>query len=122
MEPLHTVIETGAFLKAAGAAGMSEQERAAVVDYMAANPVAGDEMQGTGGCRKVRIAGRGKGKSGGYRVITFFTGSNIPVFLLTVLSKGERSNLSQAERNGLRQMVGNVVEAYRNKVAHLKRG
>ena len=28
---------------------------------------AGDEIPGTGGYRKFRVAGRGKGKSGGYR-------------------------------------------------------
>ena len=34
-------------------------------------------MQGTGGCRKLRIAGRNKGKSGGYRVVTAFGGDDI---------------------------------------------
>ncbi len=43
----------------------------ALVSLLAANPVAGDEMPGTGGCRKLRVAGRGKGKSGGYRTIKF---------------------------------------------------
>ncbi|MCX7304421.1 MAG: hypothetical protein NTV73_08780 [Hyphomicrobiales bacterium] len=32
----------------------------------------GDIMPGTGGARKLRFAGRGKGKSGGYRIITFY--------------------------------------------------
>lgn len=45
-----------------------------IVCYLAADPMAGDEIAGTGGCRKVRFAGRGNGKSGGYRTITFYTG------------------------------------------------
>jgi hypothetical protein len=38
---------------------------------MAAKPDAGDEIRGTGGARKIRFAAKGKGKSGGVRVITF---------------------------------------------------
>ena len=34
--------------------------------------------------RKVRIAAKGKGKRGGGRVISFYTGPDIPVFLLNV--------------------------------------
>jgi mRNA-degrading endonuclease RelE of RelBE toxin-antitoxin system len=54
---------------------------------MALHPDAGDIMPGTGGARKVRFSGRGKGKSGGYRVITFFAADDIPVFLIDVYSK-----------------------------------
>jgi hypothetical protein len=67
---MHTVIETAAFLRSADVAGMTDAERALAVDTIAANPLAGDVIVGSGGCRKVRIAGRGKGKSGGYRVTT----------------------------------------------------
>jgi len=70
-------------------------------------------MVGTGGARKVRFAGRGKGKSGGYRVITFFGGDDIPVFLLNVFSKGERANLSKTERNELRQELTGLANDYR---------
>ncbi len=98
---MHTVIETEAYLSAAKDAGMTEPERKAAVDAVARDPTIGELIVGTGGCRKVRLAGRGKGKSGGYRVITFYADGHTPAFLLTVFSKGERSDLSQAERNGL---------------------
>jgi mRNA-degrading endonuclease RelE of RelBE toxin-antitoxin system len=68
---MQAVIETSAFLSDAGAAGMSEEERFAVVNFIAENPTAGVLMPGTGGARKIRFAGRGKGKSGGYRVVTY---------------------------------------------------
>ena len=32
------------------------------------NPLAGDLIVGTGGLRKLRASGKGKGKSGGYRI------------------------------------------------------
>jgi hypothetical protein len=98
---MHTVIETAAYLSAAADAGMTDDERNAVVDVLAANPMAGDIMPGCGGARKLRVARPGKGKSGGYRVITYFGGEHVPVFLLTVFGKNERANLTQAERNGL---------------------
>jgi len=98
---MHAVIETNAYLAAAKGAGMSADEQAAVVDLIAANPEAGDIMPGCGGARKLRVAKPGTGKSGGYRIITYFGGEDIPVFLLTVFGKNEKANLTQAERNTL---------------------
>src|SRR5713226_1679751 len=94
---MHAVCETHAFRRAAANAGMTEEEIFALITYLADNPTAGDVMPGTGGCRKLRWAGRGKGKSGGYRTITFYSGDVMPVYLLTVFGKGEKSNLSKAE-------------------------
>ena len=62
------VIETPAFLASAADEGIGSEERVEIVSYIAANPDAGALMPGTGGARKVRIAARGRGKSGGYRV------------------------------------------------------
>jgi hypothetical protein len=98
---MHCIVETAAYLSAASDAGMTDDERIAVVDMLAANPTAGDIMPGCGGARKLRVAKPGKGKSGGYRVITYFGGESVPVFLLTVFGKNERANLTKAERNGL---------------------
>jgi mRNA-degrading endonuclease RelE of RelBE toxin-antitoxin system len=84
---MHTVIETSAFLKDAAAAGMSDDERSEVVSLIAENPMVGVLMPGTGGARKVRVAGRGKGKSGGYRVVAYYAAPDVPVFLLTVINK-----------------------------------
>lgn len=61
------------------------------------------------------LAGRGKGKSGGYRIIFAFGGGDIPVFLITVFGKGEKDNLSQAERNELAKLTKVLFETYRGK-------
>ena len=66
---------------------MTDDEIADLVSFLAENPMAGDEMTGTGGCRKLRLAGRGKGKSGGYRTITFYSGKAMPVYLITVFQR-----------------------------------
>ena len=60
----HTVVETPEFRRAAGEAAIGYNERAAIVDHLALHPDAGDLIPGTGGARKVRFRGRGRGKSG----------------------------------------------------------
>ena len=110
---MHTVIETSGFLSDAAAAGMSDDQRANVVRAVAANPMLGVLMPGTGGARKIRVAGRGKGKSRGYRVVTYFAAPDVPVFLLAVINKGERENLSKAEQNALRTELSAIADDYR---------
>ena len=110
---MHAVVEMPQFLSDAKSAGLSDQQRGAIIDRIAAEPTAGDLLQGSGGARKVRFAGRGKGKSGGYRVITFYAGRGMQVFLLALYGKGERATLSHAERNELRSLLGSIVETYR---------
>jgi hypothetical protein len=54
-------------------------------------------------------------------VITFFTGRDFPVFLPNVLSKGDRVDLSQAERNETRKALAGLAEDYRKGVrAHVE--
>lgn len=112
---MQTVVETPTYLGDAKAAGAEAEERLAIVNFLAENPMAGAPIVGTGGARKVRFAGRGKGKSGGYRVITFYSGDDMPVFLLNMLSKGERADLSQGERNELREILTELADTYRKK-------
>ncbi len=116
---MHTVAQLRSFDTAARDAGMSEQEIEDLVTYLSENPDAGDEMTGTGGCRKVRLAGRGKGKSGGYRTVTFFSGDSMPVYLITVFSKGERSNLTALECRALKEITKRIVNEHRGKVSVL---
>ncbi len=113
---MHTVCELKSFQRDAAKAGMTQDDVDELVEFLSLYPTAGDEIQGTGGCRKLRLAGRGKGKSGGYRTITFYSGQDLPVFLITVFSKGERSDLTQAERKVLAVMTKELVSEYRKKV------
>lgn len=112
---MQSVIETESYLRAAKDAKMKPEEMAEAVDAIAANPKIGVLMQGTGGVRKVRLSGRGKGKSGGYRIVYFYGGGDIPVFLLTVFSKSEKDNLNQGERNALRSLTGSLRESLNTK-------
>ncbi len=101
---MQTVIETNTFIRAAKHCGISDVGVRKIVNHLAKNPTAGSEIAGTGGMRKLRVTGRGKGKSGGYRVITFYSGETIPVFLITVYGKNEVAELTQSEKNAMKRI------------------
>ncbi len=107
---MHAVIETHTYLRAADDAAMTEAERQNAVDTASRDPMGGDLIVGSGGCRKVRIRGKGRGKWGGYRVVTYFANEDIPVFLLSVLSKGSRANYNRAELNGMAAAVKTLAD------------
>lgn len=91
---MQTVVELPEFLRRAKAI-MSDHERIALVDFLAANPDAGILLGG--GLRKVRFAREGGGKSGGYRTIYVFGGTEVPIFIVTAFAKNEKDNLTKAE-------------------------
>lgn len=78
---------------------------------LAASPLAGDLIVGSGGCRKVRIAGRGRGKSGGYRVVTFFAHAGLPLYLVAMLAKGARASFTDAEVSAMASFAKRIVAA-----------
>jgi hypothetical protein len=92
---LQTVVELPEFLRRARAI-MSDDERVALVDHVAANPEAGVSLGG--GLRKIRIPRAGSGKSGGYRTVYVFGGVHMPIYLITVFAKNEKDNLTRAEQ------------------------
>ncbi|QKH35373.1 transcriptional regulator [Achromobacter pestifer] len=87
-----TVIETDEF-SAWSAKVWSDSEREAFVDWIAANPEAGDVIPGSGGCRKVRWSRAGMGKRGGARVIYYLRLASGEVVLLIVYAKAKFDNL-----------------------------
>lgn len=114
-KPGRTIAETYGFLDDCRWAEVSDRDRAAIVDAIAKDPQAGDVIQGAGGARKVRVAGRGRGKSGGFRLITAFVGTEAPVYLLALYAKGERGNLSKAQVNDLRKLLTDVKKYWKER-------
>jgi hypothetical protein len=109
MATLQTVVELVIFERQAKAI-MSDAERSAIVDYVAANPEAGVPLGG--GLRKVRVAREGGGKSGGYRTLFVFGGVHVPLFLVGVFAKNVKSNLSKAEQAHLVQLSKTLLATY----------
>ena len=58
-------------------------------------------------CYKIRlsIASKGKGKSGGARVITYLQISETTVFLLTMFDKADRENIPEKELEELLKYI-----------------
>jgi hypothetical protein len=73
--------------------------------HLIERPDAGAVIQGSGGVRKVRWAARGKGKSGGVRVIYYWQRADEQIFLLTLYGKGEKEDLSAAELKRIVKLV-----------------
>jgi len=45
--------------------------------------------------------------------VTYFAAPDVPVFMLAVINKGERGNLSKAEQNALRKELSAIADDYR---------
>jgi hypothetical protein len=92
----------------------SSEELNALQVHLGTHPESGDLMPGTGGVRKLRWALEGKGKRGGARIIYYFHSGAMPIFLLTVFAKNEKTDLSKPEKNELRKLIPILVQSYRN--------
>ena len=99
-----TVAETGEFARRASALFV-EAEREALILYLAYHPEAGDLIRETGGLRKMRWGVGSKGKRGGARVIYYFHSERIPLYLLTVYAKSEKTDLSPEDRRNLSKLA-----------------
>ncbi|RFO97495.1 transcriptional regulator [Rhodoferax lacus] len=88
---MHTVSETEIFQRYA-AVVWSDAARTEFINWIAANPLAGDVVPGSHGCRKVRWSRGGMGKRGGARVIYFNTVEG-RIWLLIVYAKAKFDNL-----------------------------
>jgi hypothetical protein len=118
---MHTVAQTKWFDAAAKQAGLTEDEISDIVTYLAENPEAGEEIVGSGGCRKFRFGGRGKGKQGGLRTITFYSGEIMPVFLITVFAKGEKATLTAKEAAAMKALTKLIAAEYKKKISSLEK-
>jgi flagellar motor switch protein FliM len=48
--------------------------------------------------------------------VHYFGGDDVPVFMLAVIKKGDRDNLSKAECNVLKKELQGIADAYRTSV------
>ncbi len=93
----------------------SETERRELIDFLAENPMAGDEIPGTGGVRKLRFGALGRGKQGGARVIYFYGGEDMPVYALLAYAKSAKTDLKPYERRTVSALVAAIKAAGKEK-------
>ena len=111
---MQTVAETPTFSRQADKL-FDEDERRELIDFLAVNPTAGDEMPGTGGVRKLRFGALGRGKRGGARVIYYFGGTDMPIYALLAYAKSARTDLTPAERRTVSALAAALKATGRNK-------
>ena len=94
---MQTVAETPTFSRQADKL-FSSDERRELIDHLANNPLAGNEIPGTGGVRKLRFRASGRGKRSGTRVIYFYGGDGMPLYAPLAYAKPAKADLTPAER------------------------
>lgn len=109
---LQTVVEMPEFIRQSKIC-MEDALRESFISHIAANPMQGALIVGTGGVRKIRwAADTNQGKSGGVRVIYYYHNQAIPIFLFTVYGKSKKANLAQAEKHILKTIITKIVQSY----------
>ena len=97
------------------AKNLNADELDALKSFLAINPEEGVIIQGTGGVRKLRWAAKGKGKSGGVRIIYYYHNTEMPLLLLTGFAKSEMENLNAADKNAMKKVIPLLVSEYKER-------
>ncbi|NEV62021.1 type II toxin-antitoxin system RelE/ParE family toxin [Thiorhodococcus minor] len=85
-------IETSLFSRLV-ARYLTDDQYAALQAALMLHPDAGDLVPGSGGVRKLRWSGSGRGKRGGLRIIYYWRNRSGQVWLLTLYAKNDQSNI-----------------------------
>src|SRR3990172_646808 len=104
-------VESSVFTRRVSSLGLEEPLRE-LQAYLLEVPEAGDLDPGTGGLRKGRIGGpgRGKGKRSGARVHYLWLPAVSLIYFLFVYSKDELDSLTKAQKQQLRFVVEAIKE------------
>jgi hypothetical protein len=111
---MQTVLETPQFARQAEAI-FTDEERQANAVLLAFNPLAGAEVVGTGGVRKIRFGYGGKGKRGGSRIISFFFSEHAPIYQLACYAKNRKENLTRGEITAMKKLTAAIKDAHRKR-------
>jgi mRNA-degrading endonuclease RelE of RelBE toxin-antitoxin system len=84
---------------------MDDDEFAQLQAALGSRPEAGKVIPHGAGLRKLRWAGRGRGKRGGLRVIYYWWVSESLISLPALYAKSRKDDLSAAELKQLRQVI-----------------
>jgi hypothetical protein len=109
MTQVSQVVESNPYL-AKAAKMLSEAERAAIVGFVAADPLGGAVIKGTGGLRKMRVALAGRGKRGGGRVIYWYHSPGYPAVLIWIFAKNEADDITDRQRKQFAEIGNAIIE------------
>jgi hypothetical protein len=92
---------------------VSDEDYAEFQRELATSPEKGVLLSGCGGVRKVRMAARGKGKSGGARILYLYLPNAQLIYLLYLFTKGDAENISAAGKNAIHQLAQQIKNEHR---------
>lgn len=69
------------------------------------SPDTGQIIKGSGGIRKVRWGGSGKGKRGGSRLIYYWATKEDQIYMLFIYEKNELTDITKEQLSALRKAV-----------------
>ncbi len=98
------IIETSLFTRRLKSL-LSDEKYRELQNSLIAKPDAGKIIRGSGGIRKLRWAGSGRGKRGGVRVIYYWVWGEEIILMLLVYSKKEKDDLTREQLQSLRKVV-----------------
>jgi hypothetical protein len=84
---------------------MDDEEYGQLQSFLADYPGAGKIIRSSGGIRKLRWAGSGRGKRGGLRIIYFWWVTTDRISMLMVYPKSERDDLTPGQLRQLKAQL-----------------
>lgn len=111
---MQTVAETPIFTRQTEKL-FNEDEKREQIDFLAENPMAGDEIPGTGGMRKLRFAASGRGKRGGARVIYYYLDETMPLYALLAYAENARNDMAPDEMRTVAALATALKAAWKER-------
>ena len=84
---------------------LSDDARREMEAAIIAAPHAAPVIRGTGGIRKLRWAGSGRGKRGGIRAIYYWHAGGGAIYMLAAYAKADRDDLTASDKKTLARLV-----------------
>lgn len=97
-------IETSIFTKLISKL-ISHKEYNLLQLHLSIRPESGDIIKGSGGIRKVKWSGSGRGKRGGIRVIYYYINNEDQIYMLFAYPKNKKDDLSVDQLKQLKKLV-----------------
>ncbi len=98
------IFETSVFTKRINAL-LGDEKYRILQNTLVEMPNSGKIIQGSGGIRKIRWGGSGRGKKGGVRIIYYWATKHNQIFMLYAFAKNVRDDLTKDQLSMLRKAV-----------------